>query len=398
MSAASTASQAPMSFAIPSELAELAERTRSFVEDELYPLEEQYLQDGKLGWPERRELELKARDRGLWALEAPTEYGGCGYGQVALALVAEELYKSPIMFGPIPGDMFGGSPEPALYLCNNEQKERYFTPIISGEKHSAYAFTEPDTGSDVAAIATEAVRDGDDFVINGTKKFIGWVDFADFVLLFARTKPDGGSRGVSCFLVDTDTPGFELVRSLPTMGDQWAPFELSFTDCRVPASNLLGELHGGFAVASDQLTHGRLKIAALQLGLAARSIEIAVDYAKTRTTWGKTLSTRQSIQFMLADSEVELQAARLLVHKAAWMADNGAFIRNEAFVAKLYAAEMAQRVTDRCMQVLGGLGYLRESPIQSLFRQARLWRIGHGTSEIHRWMIARNMLDLKSGD
>lgn len=389
---------APMNFAVPADLRDLADQTRAFVEEELHPLEQQFLLDGKLGWPERRALELKARERGLWALEAPREYGGKGYGQVALALVAEELYKSPIMFGPLPGDMFGGSPEPALYLCTEEQKERYFHPVIRGEKHSAYAFTEPETGSDIAGIRTTAVRDGDEWVINGTKKFIGWVDFADFLMVFASTTPGAGSRGVSCFLVETDAPGFEIVRQLPTMGDQWAPFELSFTDCRVPAENLLGGLNEGFKVASDQLTHGRLKIAALQLGLAARSIEIAVEHATERQTWGKPLATRQGIQFMLADSEVELQAARLLVHKAAWMADNDQVIRTEAFVAKLYAAEMAQRVTDRCMQILGGFGYLRESPVQSLYRQARVWRIGHGTSEIHRWMIARNMLGLKSTD
>lgn len=390
--------EAEMSFAISPEIQELAERTRAFVEEELDPLEQQFLLDGSLSWIKRAELERKARDRGLWALEVPKEYGGCGYSQVALAVVAEELYKSPIMFGPMPGDIFGGSPEPALYLCNEEQKERYFHPVIRGEKHSTYAFTEPGTGSDVAAIQTTAVKDGDDWVINGTKKFIGWVDFADFLMVFASTKPGAGSRGVSCFIVDIDTPGFEVVRQLPTMGDQWAPFELSFTDCRVPEENLLGELHGGFKVANEQLTHGRLKIAALQLGLAQRSIDIAVEYAKERTTWGKPLATRQSIQWMLADSEVELQAARLLVHKAAWMADAGVPIRNEAFVAKLYAVEMSQRVTDRCLQIQGGFGYLRESPLQSFFRQARVWRIGHGTSEIHRWMIARNMLDLKSGD
>ena len=398
MSAAVDASEAPMNFAPSAEIQALVERTRAFVAEELDPLEPQFLQAGTLGWPERRELERKARERGLWALEAPVEDGGCGCGQVALAFVAEELYKSPIMFGPLPGDIFGGSPEPALYVCDAEQKERYYHPVISGEKHSAYAFTEPETGSDISAIRTVAVRDGDGWVINGRKKFIGWVDFADFLIVFASTKPGSGSRGVSCFLVDKDTPGLEMVRQLPTMGDQWAPWELTFTDCRIPLGNLLGKVHGGFKIANDQLTHGRLKIAALQLGLAQRSIEIAVEHAKERTTWDKPLASRQAIQFMLADSEVELQAARLLVHKAAWMADNDEPVRNEAFVAKLYAAEMAQRVTDRCLQVQGGFGYLRESPIQSFFRQARLWRIGHGTSEIHRWMIARNMLELKSGD
>jgi acyl-CoA dehydrogenase len=302
------------------------------------------------------------------------------------------------MFGPLPGDMFGGSPEPALYLCNDEQKERYFYPVLRGEALSAYAFTEPGTGSDISGIETTAVREGDEFVLNGRKKFIGHVDGVDFLMVFASTTPGAGSRGVSCFLVDMGTPGFELVRQLATMGDQWAPWELAFENCRVPVENLLGELNGGFNIASDQLTHGRLKIAALQLGAGVRSLEIAVEHARTRKTWGKPIGTRQGIQFMLADCEVELQAARLLVHKAAWMADNDQPIRTEAFVAKLYATEMAQRVTDRCMQILGGEGYLRESPVQSFYRQARCWRIGHGTSEIHRWMIARNMLDLKSGD
>jgi acyl-CoA dehydrogenase len=387
-----------MDFSVPAELQELVARTRAFVAEELDPIEERFLQEGGISFDERFALERKGRERGLWALEVPEEHGGQGLGQLALCLVAEELYKSPIMFGPTPGDIFGGNPEPALYLCDDEQRERYFHPVIRGEKHSAYAFTEPGTGSDVAAIETTAVRDGDEFVINGRKKFIGWVASADFLMVFAKTAPEAGARGVSCFLVDNPTPGFEIVRQLPTMGDQWAPFELAFTDCRVPAANLLGELNGGFAVAADQLTHGRLKIAALQLGLAQRSLDLAVEHAKERHTWGKPIATRQGIQFMLADSEVELQAARLLVHRAAWAADSGEPIQHEAFVAKLYATEMAQRVTDRCLQIQGGLGYLRESPIQSLFRQARLWRIGHGTSEIHRWMIARSMLALSSAD
>jgi len=387
-----------MNFAIPADMLELVERTRAFATDELAPIEERFLLEGRLSFDERFALADRGRERGLWALDVPEEHGGAGLGRLAMCLIAEELYKSPIMFGPTPGDIFGGCPEPALYLCDDEQRERYLHPVIRGEKHSAYAFTEPDTGSDVAGIQTRAVRDGDDFVLDGAKKLIGWVDTADFVLVFASTYPSAGARGVSCFLVDTGTPGFEIVRRLPTMGDQWAPFELSFTDCRVPAANLLGPLNGGFAVATDQLTHGRVKIAAFQLGLAQRSIDIAVEYAKERSTWGKPLTSRQGIQFMLADSEVELQAARLLVHRAAWMADEGAPTQNEAFIAKLYATEMSQRVTDRCLQILGGLGYLRESPVQSFFRQARLWRIGHGTSEIHRWMIARNLLATGSGD
>ena len=387
-----------MNFGLSPELLELGARTRSFVEDELYPIEQRFLAEGTLSWTERKELAFRGRERGLWALEAPVEVGGAGLSQLALAVVAEELNKSPMMFGPLPSEMFGGSPEPTLYHCTDEQKERYFHPVLRGEKFSGYAFTEPGTGSDVSGIQTTAVREGDEWVLNGTKKFIGFADVVDFLMVFASTEPGAGARGVSCFLVDKGTPGFTLARQLATMGDQWAPWELTFDDCRIPVDQLLGPLHGGFALASDQLTHGRLKIAALQLGCAQRSIDLAVERAKTRTTWGKPIGTRQGVQFMLADCEVELQAARLLVYKAAWMADNDQPIRTEAFVAKLYATEMAQRVTDRCLQILGGEGYLRECPVQSFYRQARVWRIGHGTSEIHRWMIARDMLDLKSGD
>lgn len=196
--------------------------------------------------------------------------------------------------------------------------------------------------------------------------------------------------------MDKGTPGFEVGREIPTMGDGWNPHELHFVDCVVPDRNRLGEVNGGFAIADHQLTHGRLMIAAFQLGIAQRSIDLAVEWAKQRITWGKPIATRQAIQWMLADSEVELEAARLLVYRAAWMSDNNQRIRNEAFIAKLYAAEMAQRVTDRCIQIFGGMGYTRDLPVQSFYRQARVWRIGHGTSEIHRWMIARNMLGLSA--
>lgn len=376
-----------MNFEIPTELRDLVARTRAFSEEELAPLEPGFLRDGQLDLDVRRELERKGRERGLWAIDVPIEFGGAGFGHLGICLVAEELYKNPIMFE------FGGSPEPVLYQATEEQQQRYLHPVIAGERHGiAVAFTEPGTGSDLAAVETTAVRDGDDFVVNGHKKFIGFVDRSDFIFLFASTNPGAGARGISAFVVDVDTPGFEVVGRLATMGDGWAPFELAFDDARVPAANLLGTLNEGFRIADETLTHGRLKIAAYQLGLAQRSIEIAVEHAQQRTTWGKPIASRQAVQFMLADSKVELEAARMLVYKAAWMADQHQPIRQQGFMAKLYATEMAQRVTDRCMQILGGSGYLRDSPVQSFFRQARLWRIGHGTAEIHRWMIARDML------
>lgn len=370
----------------------MVDSVRQFREKEMMPLEHEFLMNGDVPLETRFALEEKGRENGFWALDVPEEDGGQGLGELAMCMIAEELYKHPMMFE------FGGAPEPSLYLCDEEQKERYYHPVIAGEKRSCYAFTEPDTGSDFAAIRTTAVRDGDDWVINGRKTFISHVDRADFVILFATTDPKLGGRGVTCFLVDKGTPGFELSRPIPTMGDGWEPYELEFSDCRVPDANRLGDVNDGWKIADHQLTHGRLRIAAYQLGLAQRSIDLAIDWAKQRKTWGKPIGTRQAIQWMLADSHVELEAARLLVYRAAWMADRNSHSRTEAFVAKLYATEMAQRVTDRCLQIFGGLGYSKEVPIQSFYRQVRVWRIGHGTSEIHRWMIARDLLQLSASD
>lgn len=381
-----------MDFTIPEELRQLTDSVRRFREKELMPLEHDFLLDGKLEPKVRLDLEEKARKRGFWAMDVSEELGGQGLGKLGMCLISEELFKHPAMFE------FGGSPEPTLYYGSEEHKHRYLHPVIRGEKRSAIAFTEPDAGSDFAGIRTTAVRDGENWVINGQKTFISHVDRADFVLLFVTTDPTKGPRGITCFTVDKGTPGFELSRPIRTMGDGWDPYELNFTDCVVPDANRIGELGDGWAHSAEQLTHGREKIAAYQLGIAQRCIDIAVEWAKNRTTWGKPIAARQSIQWMLADAVVELDAARLLTYRAAWMADQGLPVRNEAFAAKLYATEMAQRVTDSCLEILGGLGYTLELPIQSFYRQVRVWRIGHGTSEIHRWMIARNLLGLSSRD
>lgn len=375
-----------MEFSVPPELATFVDSVRQFREKELMPLEHDFLLRGKLEPELRTALEHKARQLGFWALDVPEQYGGQGMGMLATCLVAEELFKHPAMFE------FGGSPEPVLYEGNEDQKRRFLSPIINDGKRCCYAFTEPSGGSDLAAIRTTAVRDGDQWVINGTKTFISGAERADFVILFASTDRSLGAKGITCFLVDIGTPGFELSRPIPTMGDDWEPYELTFDNCVVPDANRLGEVNHAWTLAGEQLTHGRLKIAAYQLGIAQRCLDLAVDWAKNRTTWGKPIAARQGVQWMLADSLVELEAARLLVYRAACTADAGRPVDTEAFIAKLYATEMAQRVTDRCLQVLGGLGYSKELPVQSFYRQVRVWRIGHGTSEVHRWMIARNLL------
>jgi acyl-CoA dehydrogenase len=379
-------------FELPEAVKGLVEEARSFREARLDPLEQEFLLNGNIPWPLRPQLQAEARERGLWAIDVPQEHSGLGMGQLAMCAVHEELAKSPIMFET------GGSPEPTVYHCAPHQWDRYFDAVVSGERRSAYAFTEPATGSDLGGVQTTAVRDGDDWVINGHKIFIGMAERVEYLILFASTDPARGARGISVFLVDSGTPGYEVVRTIPTMGDAWEPCELRFDNCRVPAEQLLGELNSGFALADHQLSHGRLKIASYQLGIARRSIDIAVEWARERQTWGRPIASRQAVQFMLADSVVELDLAQMLVYRTAWRIDQGEDVRTDAFKAKLYATEMAQRVTDRCLQVMGGRGYARDCPIQSFFRQVRLWRIGHGTAEIHRWMIARDLLGSAASD
>jgi acyl-CoA dehydrogenase len=378
--------EALVDFELTSEQRDIVAVARRFRERELMPLEREFLIAGRLTIEQRDELDRTAKKAGLWALEAPPELGGQGLGLLTSCLIAEEMFKHPAMY------VFGGDPEPVLYHSSDDQRARYLIPVIEGKRRSCYAFSEPGLGSDLADMRTRAVRDGDSWVVNGAKTFISKVERADFVILFAQTEPSLRARGITLFLVDMGTPGFKVSREIPTMGDDWDPCELSFTDCRIPDANRLGDVGDGWRLANEQLTHGRIRIASYQLGIAQRCIDIAVEWAKTRVTWGKPIAARQAIQWMLADSQVELEAARLLTYRAATLADADKPCGNEAFIAKLYATEMSQRVTDRCLQVLGGIGYTREVPIQSFYRQVRLWRIGHGTSEIHRMMIARSML------
>jgi acyl-CoA dehydrogenase len=375
-----------MDFTFTKEQSAIVDSVRAFREEELMPMEQEFLQNGTLAPKVRTALEQKARARGLWALEVPTQYGGRGFDETTMCLISEEIYKHPAMF------KFGGSPEPCLYTGTERQRADYLLPVIAGERASCYAFTEPGAGSDFAGITTRAERVAGGFLINGEKSLIAYLDRADFIIVFASTDPARGAKGVSCFLVDRDHPGVTVSPPRRSMGDSWETNEIRFADCLVPECNMLGELHGAWRMANELLTHGRLRIAAYLLGIAQRCLELATAYAQQRSTWGKPLAARQAIQWMIADSHVELEAARLLVYRAAWVKDQGTQSRVQDFVAKLYASEMAQRVTDRCLQIFGGAGYLLSSPVQSFYRQVRVWRIGHGSSEISRWIIARDLL------
>jgi acyl-CoA dehydrogenase len=279
-----------------------------------------------------------------------------------------------------------------LYTLSGEMKEKYLLPVLRGEKRTCFAQTEPDAGSDPGGMRTTAVRDGELYVINGVKRFITGAHKADFMQLMAATDRAKGSHGgISCFLVDMNTPGVKLTTSYQTMmGDR--PWEIVLDNVRVPASNRVGEEGGGFGLAQKWLGAGRVKHGARALGVAERCLEMATAYAKQRSTFGRPLADRQGIQWKLADIFIELQAARLLVYKAATRLDKGEDAREDAYVCKYYADEMAFRAADQCMQIHGGIGLTTDLPIEKLWRQQRSYRITEGASEVMKMVIARHVL------
>jgi acyl-CoA dehydrogenase len=275
---------------------------------------------------------------------------------------------------------------------NDEQKQRYLYPVLRREKRMCFAQTEPDAGSDPGSMRTRAVRDGNGYVINGIKRFITDAEKSDFAQVMAVTDPAKGSHGgISCFLVDMNSPGCRITARYRTMmGDE--PCEITFEDCKVPVSNLVGKEGEGFKLAQKWLGAGRLRHGARALGVAERCIEMGVSYAKERVTFGKPLSERQAIQWKLADSFVELHAARLMVYHAAWKHDQGEDNRNEAYMAKLYADEMSFRVVDRVLQIHGGIGLTTDLPLAKWFVDQRSRMITEGPSEVMRMVIARQVL------
>ncbi len=379
-----------MDFSLTEEQKMIQQTVRQFVVNELMPLENEMLQnEGKYPTgiePEvYKSLQAKTKELGFWGINTPEEYGGANLGAVMSALIALELGKTLVPFG------FGGNADNILYHCNAEQKAEYLLPTIAGTRRSCFALTEPGAGSDPSSISATAVKDGGDWVINGQKVFITGGNEADFAMVFAvtdRTKPpqDGG---VTCFLVDRKM-GWTS-RPVPTMGG-WSPAELFFENVRVPSDHILGEVGKGFNLGMQWIGQGRWLIASRCVGTAERLLEMAVDYAKQRVTFGKVIADRQAIQWMLADSAVEIQATKWLAFHAAWKVDQGLDNRQEASMAKLYGANMANRVVDRVMQVHGGMGYTRELPIERWYRDLRVTRIYEGTDEIQHFIIARNLL------
>jgi len=382
-----------MDFDLPAETVELRERARAFFTEVLLPLEREIKPDDELSSETLARLQAEARARGLWQLDVPVEYGGQGRGLLDVCVASEELECSPVL--PFrQNDVFGPKPGAILYSLNPEQRERFLMPVLRGELRTCFAQTEPGAGSDPANVATTAVRHGDAFVLNGTKRFIGAADRSDFAQVICRTGTDAGDgRGeISCLLVDMRSPGVELVRPWPTMmGD--TPWEIRFSDVRVPAENLAGQSGAGFKLAQRWLTHGRIRNhGARSTGIAARALAMAIDYAKARETFGEPLAERQAIQFMIADSVIELEAARLLLYRCAWRYDRSESVKDDSYIVKLSCTEMAGRVVDRAIQIHGALGLSKELPLEYWYRQLRSMRITEGAAEVLRWRLARNVM------
>lgn len=372
----------------------LTAMVRRFVREEIVPLEIKLDTDAdSLDPDDEARLTQIVREMGLYGMGIPPEYGGPELDMVTTTLLAIEMSQHRAgLYVPCYG-VFGGAGLAQLFEADDTQKERYLFPTLRGEKKGFFGLTEPSGGSDPArAIQTRAVKDGDDWVINGAKIFISGADNADYGLVFARTSPEKGRGGVTCFIVDTDTPGFHVRRIVHTLRSARYATELQFEDMRVPAANVLGEVNKGFSIANDRLSRQRIPYSAGCIGVAIKAHELALEYAKVRETFGAPLSSRQAIQWMLVDNELDIQQARWATLEAADRADRGEPFRKEAAMAKLIATEAGSRVVDRCMQIHGGYGVTKDFPFERWFREMRIRRIGEGPSEVQRHIIARDIL------
>jgi acyl-CoA dehydrogenase len=368
-----------------SELDAFRRSLRRFVERELMPFERRAMSAA-----DRAAIQRKAKDAGFWLLAVPDELGGQGLGLSGMAVFWHEISRTTAvpardhsLFGPVPG--------PILLSLTGAQKQRYLDPVLAGGKTACFAQTEPDAGADPASMRTRAERKGSDYVINGVKRFITDADKADFAQLMAVTDPAKGARGISCFLVDMDAPGVRISAKHQTMmGD--APCEIVFDNVSVSAESRVGEEGQGFAAAQRWLSEGRIRHGARACGVAERCLDMALDYAKQRKTFGEPLAARQGVQWILADCFTELHATKLMVRDAAAKLDAGEDARAETFMVKIYGDEMGFRVADRCLQLHGGIGLTTELPLEKLWRDQRSFMITEGPTEVLRTALAKLIL------
>ena len=369
-----------------SELDEFRRSLRRFVERELMPFERRAMSAA-----DRVAVQQKAKDAGFWLLAVSEELGGQGLGLSGMAVFWHEISRTTA----VPArdhSLFGPTPGPILLSLTGAQKQRYLDPVLAGQKVGCFAQTEPDAGADPASMRTRAERKGPDYVINGVKRFITDADKADFAQLMAVTDQAKGARGgISCFLVDMNSPGVRIsARHQTMMGD--APCEIVFDNVVVPAENRVGEEGQGFVAAQRWLNEGRIRHGARACGVAERCLDMALDYARQRKTFGEPLAERQGVQWILADCFTELHATRLMVRDAAAKLDAGEDARAETFMVKIYGDEMGFRVADRCLQLHGGIGLTTELPLEKLWRDQRSFMITEGPTEVLRTALAKLIL------
>ncbi len=385
-----------MDFELAPELIELRDRVAAFIRDEVIPLERRGGE--RISSEEISALRQKARAAGIYGPQLPREYGGMGLGTLAMCVVFEQAGRS--LLGPVA--LHCSAPDEGnmhlleLY-ANDEQREQYLRPLVEGKIRSCFAMTEPapGAGADPSMIKTRAERVEGGWEITGRKWFATGAEGSSFAITMAVTDPTVPVRhGVTMFLVPTDTPGFRIVRSVPTMGGHGigGHGEIDYERVRVPDSAVLGKVGDGFKMAQVRLTPARLTHCMRWMGVAQRSLEIATARALEREAFGKKLAQHQAIQWMLADSEIELHASRLMVMQAAWKFERGQDIRHESSICKVFVAEAVNRIIDRAVQICGALGVSDDLPLEHFYREARAFRIYDGPSEVHRMVIARNLL------
>ena len=382
-----------MDFTLTEEQRLIVDTVRAFVEKELYPHEDEVERLDEVPAELAGHIRAKAIAHGLYAANMPAELGGGGLDAVSLVLVERELGRASYAL-----QVLVERPSNILQGCNEDQRKRYLIPAIRGERHDCVAMTEPGSGSDIRSMSTTATRDGDDYVVTGTKHFISHADVADFIILFAATGTETAGNGrakkkITAFLVDKDSPGLTVTRGSGCVSNRgYHQCELSFDGCRVPAANLLGEEGHGFDLMGQWLGATRLTVAATSIGRARRVLDAVTEWAATRQQFGQPVGRFQGVGFQLADCATQLEAAELLTLRAAAKCDEGTMTDADAAMAKLYASEMLGRMTDTAVQIFGGMGLMAQFPAERWWRDARVERIWDGTSEIQRHIISRSLL------
>jgi alkylation response protein AidB-like acyl-CoA dehydrogenase len=363
-------------------------KVREFCQKEIKPLASKIDREDYFPW----ELIRKMGKLGLMGMTVPKEYGGAGIDRISYMIALEEISKVSGTMGIIV-EAHNSLCVSHIYERGNEKQRRKYLPrVTSGEAMGAWALTEPNAGSDVASMQTTAVLDGDEWVLNGTKHFITSGNIAEVVTVMGKTDKTKGAKGISAFIVEKGTPGFKygvVEDKLGLRGSTTA--ELIFENCRIPKENLLGEENMGFIGAMDILDRGRTAVGAMAVGIAQAALEESIRYAKERVQFGSPISKFQAIQWMIADMATEIEAARLLVYRAAYLEDTGKPFTKEAAMAKLFASEIAMKATVKAIQIHGGYGYMKDRPLERFYRDVKLCQIGEGTSEILRIVIARRL-------